>query len=416
MGKSEIFYARLTVKPADRKRAGATRLFKSLETKDKEIALKRWPAAYQQLQEELKLRLGSPITEHHLIRARLESGFAETMQVGEGEAGARTLGEVQRVDPEERAAQILNVQVLDPDNELHEQTFKAVKTGKFVTWDDVLQNHIKVKKRKTSRGLAPVTILKLENIVKAIQSICPYPNDLDKTKAKQLIAQLENEGVKPITISTKVGLLKAAITSAIKQDVVSFEINPFSTIDFSAQMDEEDKRRGFELKTELPLLLSSKYGNFYRLLCGTGMRINEAMSRDLEKDIDGQMLIVREDLKAGKRLKTSSSIRRVPLDEQAMEALKELRTHKLANKTLRNNLNKVIHNLFDNDPLLVTHSCRHTYKTITRVVGVSHEISDSISGHLKSTVSKTSDGYGEYPDELLITENQKVWDYLSKLN
>ena len=71
--------------------------------------------------------------------------------------------------------------------------------------------------------------------------------------------------------------------------------------------------------------------------------------------------------------------------------------------------------MFPDDKRLVVHSCRHTFKTICRVVGMAHEISDAISGHLKQNISPTSDGYGSYPDELLIKENQRVWDYLDEL-
>ena len=38
-------------------------------------ALRRWPAAYQALQEELEQRLGTPLTDHSQIRARIDAGL-----------------------------------------------------------------------------------------------------------------------------------------------------------------------------------------------------------------------------------------------------------------------------------------------------------------------------------------------------
>ncbi len=40
---------------------------------------------------------------------------------------------------------------------------------------------------------------------------------------------------------------------------------------------------------------------------------------------------------------------------------------------------------------------------------------DAISDYKKQSISPTSDGYGSYPHELLLRENQKVWDYLNEL-
>ena len=67
------------------------------------------------------------------------------------------------------------------------------------------------------------------------------------------------------------------------------------------------------------------------------------------------------------------------------------------------------------DKRLVVHSCRHSFKTISRAVGMPADISDELSGHAKASVSAVSDGYGSYPDELLIKESSKVWSYLNDL-
>ena len=128
------------------------------------------------------------------------------------------------------------------------------------------------------------------------------------------------------------------------------------------------------------------------------------------------MLIIRKDLERGVRVKTKSSIRRVPLDASAIETVKQVHEQlKTTNvRTYGRYLNDTIRKHFT-DKRLVLHSCRHTYKTFARACGLPADVSDEISGHSKSTVSAVSDGYGEYPDEVLLKANQKIWDYLYTL-
>ena len=126
IGNSRTCYARLTVKPAQRAATGTSRPHKSLRTTDKTIALQRWPMAYAALQDELKLHLQLPLTEDHLIQARLEAGHGATPSTWEEEAGA---WREEKPDTEEQTSAILNVQGLDINEPLHDEVFKAVQRG-----------------------------------------------------------------------------------------------------------------------------------------------------------------------------------------------------------------------------------------------------------------------------------------------
>lgn len=154
-------------------------------------------------------------------------------------------------------------------------------------------------------------------------------------------------------------------------------------------------------------------------MIGTSLRIGEVVNRDLDRDLqqteDGMMLVIRENPDTGWRPKTKSSIRRVPLDERSVTALRAMYASESKPRTKRDGLNKEMRRLFPEDSRLFVHSCRHSHKTITRVVGMPYEFSDAISGHLKQTVSPTSDGYGKYPDSILIEHNKKVGLYLNEL-
>ena len=410
IGNSPTYYARLTVKPAQRAAAGTSRLHKSLGTTDKTIALQRWPMAYAALQDELKLRLQLPLTEHHLIRARLEAGHGATRTTWEEEAGAWN---EEKLDAHDQASEILNVQSLDQNDPLHEEVFKAVQRGSLTTWTDLLENHGRVRLRKTGKTPAPGTVQKTESAIKAISGICPFPSQLTKDKVKEMVAMFERQNCKPITISGRLGLLKALVTSGIRSDLLAMEVNPFTLVDFSAVSNKEDSRKEFN-KEQIKVLLSSQYGEQFRVLLGTGMRITEMMTRDLETDLQGNMLVVRWNEKKDMRTKTESSIRRVPLDDRAIKAVKDFYALELSNERLKNKLREAVRALF-NDRRLVVHSCRHSFKSITRAVGMPAEVSDEISGHAKANVNPTADGYGSYPDELLLKENQKVWDYLDSI-
>lgn len=398
----DTYYARLTVPPKDRLRAGTARLHRSLG-KSLPEAWQRWPEALLGLRKELDVRLCTPLEDHALIRARLSSGYTDGIEMPEGDV----------LNTAEKAALVLNVRGLDPSNELHQEVYRAIEgDSSMVTWDDLIDNHSRLKQRKTGKPLAPATLVKLRGTVSAFSSICSFPNTLTREHAKQYINQLEEAGAKPVTINNKCAMLQAIVTSAIKSELVTLSVNPFASIDFSGVTNIKDSRRAFELNSELPQLLATQYGEVFRLLVGSGLRIGELLSRNLNEDLQGNMLVIRANPLTNWQPKTRSSIRRVPLDARAIETIKGIYAEGASYRTWQDRLSNGIRKLFS-DKRLVVHSCRHTYKTLTRVVGMDHAVSDAISGHMKQTVSQTSDGYGFYPDQVLIEANARIWQYLS---
>jgi integrase len=217
-------------------------------------------------------------------------------------------------------------------------------------------------------------------------------------------------GLKPKTIAVKCGLLQSLIQTGIEADALSLEVNPFTLVSFSGASREEDRRRAFDLRTELPILKTSPYWPIFRLLMGSSMRIGELWSRRLQ-DIDNMVVIIKDNPARNWRPKTASSYRRIPLDADAAAVLRDLLPVSSV-QGFEDRLRKEIRRLFPSDTTLTVHSTRHTFKSITRLVGMPADISDEIDGHKKSTVSAVSDCYGHYPDEILIKENQKVWEYL----
>lgn len=69
----------------------------------------------------------------------------------------------------------------------HEQVFESLKTNKFVSWFDLLDNHIQVKERKRGKPSAPSTISETMGLIKSINPLCPYPTQLTKELVKLMV-------------------------------------------------------------------------------------------------------------------------------------------------------------------------------------------------------------------------------------
>ena len=69
----------------------------------------------------------------------------------------------------------------------------------------------------------------------------------------------EQQNCKPITISGRLGLLKALVTTGIRSNLLAMEGNPFTLVDFSAVSNRDDSRKEFN-KEQIKVLLNCQYG------------------------------------------------------------------------------------------------------------------------------------------------------------
>lgn len=396
---NQNWFARLTVKSADRARARCTRLTRSLGTSDHTEALRRWPAAYKALQEELSLRMAGA-TDLELIRARLPLMQVDTDLTPEA-----------ALSPAELTELVLNTE-LELDNPLHLGVYESISAGAelILGWSELLSAYQREKDRKRGRPVSPSTVKNIRQAIKVIEPIQPFPAKLTKQEVRKLIDVFQAGGLKPKTISVKCGLLQSLIQTGIECDVLDTTVNPFTLVSFSGATREEDRRRAFDLKTEIPILKTSKYWPVFRLLIGSSMRIGEVWSRRNE-DIDGIVVIIRDNPSINWRPKTVSSYRRIPLDPNAATVLKDLLPVSSV-QGFEKRLRDEVRRLFPSDTTLTVHSTRHTFKSLSRMVGMPADISDEIDGHKKTTVSAVSDAYGHYPDEVLALHLGKIWDWL----
>jgi integrase len=312
----------------------------------------------------------------------------------------------------ELAELVLNTD-LDPKDPLHRNVYESISSGAAIdlTWSELLSTYQREKDRKRGRPVSPSTLKNIRQAIKSIEPIQPFPAKLTKQEVRQLIGVFEASGLKPKTISVKCGLLQSLIQTGIECDAIDVTVNPFTLVSFSGATREEDRRRAFDLRTELPILKTSKYWPIFRLLIGSSMRIGEVWSRRNE-DFDGNIVIIRDNPSLKWRPKTASSYRRIPLDSDAMAVLKDLLPVSSV-QGFEKRLRDEVRRLFPFDTTLTVHSTRHTFKSLSRMVGMPADISDEIDGHKKTTVSAVSDAYGHYPDEVLALHQGKVWGWLS---
>lgn len=395
----ENWFARLTVKPAQRPLVGRTRLIRSLETPDYTLALRRWPAAYAALEQELQRLLAGGVEVSKERRREIRKQVQGFMAPGSREVftpdGSEELLPIE-------AAEIITGQGLDSSGNappLLNEVFTALTTSAPLShdWQELIDLHASCAEQRKGESLSASWFKQVRLAVDAAEKVVPHPDLLTPTACREILKAFKEGGLTAKTISVKMSLLQAIVQTGIYEGCLKLQTNPFHTVRFAAATSEQNKYLPFDFQTQLPLLLNhSRYGWIYELLCTTGLRSGELLSRG-KKHIQGRMLVIGRT--ADWKPKTKSSYRRVPLPAHLIDPLQELLPIS-APRGMEQRLLKEVKQLFDH-PQLVTHSCRHTFKSMSRKVGMPTDISDEIDGHKKKDVSAISDHYGSYPDDVL---------------
>lgn len=366
----DTWYARLTVKPCDRRASGKTRLIRSLGTTDHSVALRRYGRMMQQLEYELKQLLAGNKLRQDVEEARTNSFWLDDDGVTPMDAG-----------------DIAIVHGWDNDNSIMEALYSGKKLGP--TWEELIQLYIRIKSRTRARAVAPRTIKALELSVSRVRAIAE-PQALTKQHVQKLIATME-QTLSPVTVKQQLALLSSLMTVAIRNDVLDGS-NPFTLVDYAAV----GNRRGRRAYTDGELRLLD--GPLLWLVL-TGMRPAELATR-MPTDVEMGMIIVRAN--GDWRPKTLSSERRIPIPTGV-----EIRGYKNWNgetQRWRRDLRKLV-----GDQAVTPHSGRHTFAELGRRSGVEPRVMEALMGHGSSVGSRSTKKYGEYPDSVLKTEIAKVW-------
>ena len=290
----------------------------------------------------------------------------------------------------------------DPDeaSPLFQETWVALEAKRTLSlnWPELVDLHAETIARRRGEPLSQSWFKAARQAVSRVLEVNESPDSITKEEIRALMEQLRTKGLSDKTISVQFGVLQSLIQTGMEEDKLTLAANPFRSVRFSASTKEQDRYLPFDLKTQLPVLLTeAEHAWIFELLCTTGLRIGELLNRR-QQDIQGQMLVI------GKtpdwKPKTKSSYRMVPIPLHLLGHLKDL-IPVSSPGAWEQRLRPQIRNLFDNKQLVI-HSCRHTFKSIARKVGMPSDVSDEIDGHKKKDVSTISDHYGDYPDDVLI--------------
>jgi integrase len=375
----------------------SSRVHRSLKTTNHAAARARWPSVYQQLQQETLRRLQGqpPSTIRHQVQEALQE---------------KVISEDRSYEPLEffgpiELAEVLSGQRFDPDPQATQhpdwlQTYQVL--AKQASWDSLQEIHAQKALRRRGRPLSKDWYRQVGIAIRrALAAGLDAPEKIDKEAVRKLYRSLDD--VTDTTRSKVMSLLAALVQTGIEEDALDLEANPFRLVSFSAVTRHDHQRRAFT-KEELEVLFRGDHGGFFQLLVCCGFRVSELLSRDPTIHLDGQVLII-NDYKEF-RPKTLSSYRRVPVPAALMPLVKDLLPIRQAPLTIGNRLRAAVRAVSD-DPRLVVHSTRHTFMTLGRATGVPPDVLQEISGHSKA--SRTADGYGHYPDSVLVEAVEAIY-------
>ena len=398
------WFACLTVPKAQRRRAGKRELWRFLATADHAKAMVLWGPVMEQLERELQALINLSFADH--VEQCRTGGVTLDKNGYELPLSASDLAAVLTQDRE------------DADAEFGLVT-EALKTGDAMalTWEELIGVYVKARTRKKGEPPSKAALFELKQGTQAIKPFASYPDLLTRSACKQLLQYFRNETqLSGKTIQSRMGMLQTLIKIGILEDAVKLESNPFQLVDFAVTATNEDSYRSFSHSEIKELFSITDHPALWYLLFGTGLRVGELWSRDPHKHLDGDILVINPTVKQGKnwKPKTNNSHRRIPLDTRALVCVETVLPFSRSQNTLMRILREEIRALSTYDAKLVIHSTRHTYKTLQRRCGIAMGVADELFGHRASQSSRTSEGYGDYSDELLHQEQSKVWDYLNK--
>ena len=139
----------------------------------------------------------------------------------------------------------------------------------------------------------------------------------------------------------------------------------------------------------------------------TGLRSGEYYSR-IEEDLHKGFLTVGDQpSKDNWSPKTRSSYRRLPVPPEFQLDLHNIKVRSKS-RVLARELRKDI-----KDKQAPVHSARHTFYSLSRRADCNDAVIEAITGHAKKEGSRVAQSYGNFSDDVLLREIQKVWDFVN---
>ena len=295
----------------------------------------------------------------------------------------------------------------------------------------------------------PRTLMEIETAKKRLVKITGHnhANLVEKRHAVAFKDHLLSEGLAVPTIQKQINLLKAVYEVGVVNDLVT--VNPFKTIKLVKPKAVQKSRAPFSAEDLCRIFSSPVFTDgirphggageaavwLPRIAIWTGMRLEEIgqlLVSDVGVEQDIHFISVAADTNSGKRIKTSSSNRRVPIHPELIRAgfldyvrqIRDAGQQRLfprlkaaSNRQLTSSWSQWFSRYLRTevgikDRRKTFHSFRHGFKDACRLGGIPKDIHDKLTGHASSDVG---DGYGgdQYPLLPLNIAMQKIQFSLS---
>ena len=290
----------------------------------------------------------------------------------------------------------------------------------------------------------PKTILEAHIARKRLFKITglKYANQVEKKDIIKFKDELIADGLSPVTIEKQINLLKAIFSLAVSNELI--DKNPMIGVKLVKQKGLPKPRVPFSSDDITAIFHSPIFTKSERPIGGagdacvwlpyialwTGMRLEEIgqlLVSDIKCHNDIYFINVGDDEFSTKRLKTSSSHRRIPIHPELIrlglleyvQRMKEIRSARLFPKLVEN-VNNQCTAAFSKwfgrylrgtigitDKRKTFHSFRHGFKEACRIAEIPKDLHDKLTGHMSSDVG---DGYGGdmYPLLPLYTAIKKI--------
>ena len=367
-----------------REKAGKVRLVRSLQTHDHNEALRRYSKAIQQLEQELDNLLG-----RSNLRTRVEQ---------------HREGEVSPGDAALTPMELTNITLgsFNPDDPTHVSVYESFESGQPlpISWSEALDIHVKVANRNKARSFSDNSLYKYRQ---AVNFFSPYAEPTQTTP--QIIRQFlsdHEENYDPVTVAQRFRFLRAIYKSCIAEGLITTH-SPFDLVIYKATAPVERERRAY---TDHEIRLIHQHLPEVFSLLMTGLRAGEYFTRE-PSDLKDGILRVDEKKDINWRPKYPSSVRNVAVPPKFVLDPKGKRF-----QVGIRDLGALLRQKITTDPTAPLHSSRHTFLTLSRRAGCDTAVITAQTGHHTKDTSRVAQAYGVFPDEVLIRETKKVWEYV----
>ena len=294
-------------------------------------------------------------------------------------------------------------------------------TAKTVQWSEVAENDDLIRtlewgdlvkeaeKRRLRRTGKPYSDAWREGAQTAING-CPFgPEHATPENIRGWIDAMDEEGLAPKTIQQRCAALSGLLTSAKKTGFRQDLVNGFSGVDYTTKVvthhtTAEDSDYVSLINGLAPTIPDDQRLCLLALAYG-GMNIKEMQDRKLEDlEVDergiGWLSIYKS--------KTDARTRVIPLPAELTRELQAKWPKAWPHSSTLNRRTKEITN----------HSWRHGFKRLSREAGVDPVLTEALMGHEIGRENRLvmESTYGSsYPKEPILKGAQQIWDYINNI-